>query len=224
MNQNTIFTECEGDAWFHRNQMHIQTIDQVIKLPDVKYVLDTLASFHARIERVLEIGSSNGIKLEAICQYFNSVGIGVEPSPMAVQHGNERKKKTKIELLVGTGENLPFEDSSFDLVYFTFCLYLFDRKRLMQSLAEADRVLKPGGFLIITDFDPGFRHQKPYSHFQGVFSYKQDYTSFFTQTGLYYHLGKSSYSHRSANFDEEPGERVATNILYKEVDPYPLHR
>lgn len=224
MSQNKIFTEGEGDAWFNRNQDHIQTIEQVIKSPDIRYVLDTLTPFSARINRILEIGCSNGIKLETICQHLNAVGVGVEPSPMAVKNGNDRTKLADTTLVAGTGDKLPSlcMDASFDLVYFAFCLYLFDRNTLMQSLSEADRVLKPGGFLVITDFDPGSHYKRPYNHFQGVFSYKQDYASFYTQSGLYYLMGKHSFSHRVPSFDEFPDERISTSVLYKEIDPYPM--
>lgn len=223
MSQKKNFIDGEGDAWFNRNQDQIQSIHQVVESPDVRYLLDTLSPFSNRINRVLEIGCSNGIKLEAVCQKFNAVGVGVEPSPMAVASGNDRKKVVDITLLVGTGDKLPSGcvEASFDLVYFAFCLYLFDRNTLMQALSEADRMLKPGGFLVITDFDPGSHYKKPYSHRKGVFSYKQDYTSFFTQGPMYYLIGKYSFSHRTPNFDEIPDERVSTSILYKEIDSYP---
>lgn len=222
MKQNQIFSESEGDAWFNRNKNHIQNIDQVSDSQDIRYTLDALTPFAPRINQILEIGCSNGVKLETVCSRLKAVGVGIEPSPEAVKAGNERNKSANIELLVGTGEKLPCKDATFDLVYFAFCLYLFDRNALMQSLSEADRVLKPGGFLVITDFDPGFRHKRPYSHFSGLFSYKQDYASFYTQSGLYYLVGKHSFSHRSPIFDDMPDERVSTNILYKETDPYPI--
>lgn len=224
MSQSKIFTESEGDAWFNRNQDRIQTIDQVIGSPDVRFLMDTLTPFSTRINRILEIGCSNGIKLETICQHLNAIGVGVEPSPIAVASGNNRKKVADITLFLGTSNMLPSacSDASFDLVLFAFCLYLFDRNTLMQALAEADRVLKPGGFLVITDFDPGSHYKRPYNHQRGVFSYKQDYASFFTQGGLYYLLGKHSFSHRTASFDEIPDERISTSILYKEIDAYPM--
>lgn len=223
VNQNHIFSRGEGDAWFKRNVSHLQTAEQATQSRDVYYLCDALAPFRESIKRVLEIGCSNGIKLETICGHFDAVGVGVEPSSLAVEVGNARDKSVDVTLQVGTGEKLPCESASFDLVYFAFCLYLFDRKTLMQSLAEADRVLKPGGFLVITDFDPGFHHKRPYAHFQGVFSYKQDYTTYYTQSGLYYLAGKCCFSHRSTCFDELPDERVSTSILYKEVNPYPTH-
>jgi ubiquinone/menaquinone biosynthesis C-methylase UbiE len=171
---------------------------------------------------VLEIGCSDGLKLDAICYDLDAIGVGIDPSSIAVNAGNTRAKIADITLMQGTGENLPCLSERFDLVYFAFCLYLFDRKSLIQSLAEADRVLKPGGFLVITDFDPGVPYKRPYSHCDGVYSYKQDYTTFYTQSGLYYLAGKTCFSHRVPYLDEIPDERVATSILYKEAEPYPV--
>ena len=190
---------------------------------DVQYICETLAPFRERVNKTLEIGCSNGIKLEAICHALDSKGFGIEPSPEAVKSGNARTKLSDLKLQEGTGERLPFKSGEFDLVYFAFCIYLFDRAVLMQSLAEADRVLRPGGFLVITDFDPGYAHKRSYSHFQGVYSFKQDYTKIYTQSELYYLAGKKCYSHRVSSFDEMPDERVSTSILYKEINPYPLN-
>jgi ubiquinone/menaquinone biosynthesis C-methylase UbiE len=222
MSQNQKFLKSDGDAWFKRNRDHFQGVNQLIHSQDIKYMLEVLKPFSSRINHVLEIGCSNAVKLETICQNLGAVGVGVEPSPIAVKAGNDRKKTAQIELVVGTGDKLPCEDASFDLVYFAFCLYLFDRNTLMQSLSEADRVLQSGGFLVITDFDPGSHHKRAYNHSQGLFSYKQDYGSFYTQSRLYYLVGKRSFSHLAPFFDESPDERVSTSILYKEIDPYPI--
>ena len=110
-------------------------------------------------------------------------GVGIEPSEKAVMDGNAMKHDA-VTLVQGTGDSLPFADASFDLVNFAFCLYLFDRNTLLKSLAEADRVLKPGGYMVITDFDPGTQRKRAYSHFPGLFSYKQNYGSLYTSTGL----------------------------------------
>ncbi len=168
----------------------------------------------------MEIGCSSGFKLEAICRHFNAAGKGVEPSNAAVLEGNSRIKSDDIKLFVGTSDKLPFESGSFDLVYFAFCLYLFDRNELMNSLAEANRVLKTGGFLAITDFDPGKSYCRKYAHLDGVLSYKQDYSAIFTATGLFYLVGKHSFSHRYHHFDFSGDERESTTILFKESDPY----
>lgn len=224
VNQNEIFSREEGNAWFNRNAAKLQTLEQARLAEDVRYTCQTLAPFKADIEQVLEIGCSNGIKLEAICQALDASGVGIEPSSDAVDAGMARNKAAKIQLLTGTGDDLPCPAESFDLVCFAFCLYLFDRKTLMRALSEADRVLKPGGFLVITDFDPGFSHKRPYDHYQGLFSYKQDYTAFYTASAFYHLVGKHSFSHSRPSFDENSDERVATSILYKEIAPYPQYK
>lgn len=221
MSQNKIFLSSEGDAWFNRNVPHLMNIEQAELSEDVRFICDSLNPYQLQINQVLEIGCSNGIKLEAICSKLNATGVGIDPSTAAVEAGNNRQKHTNINLHVGTGTNLPFESTHFDLVFFAFCLYLFDRSSLLTALAEADRVLKPGGFMAITDFDPGSQYKRPYSHLEGLFSYKQDYSNFYCQTGLYYLSGKHCFSHRRAHFDESPDERVSTALLYKELNPYP---
>ena len=220
--QNMLFATGEGDALFDRNHQNLTTCDQINQIDDVSFLIETLIPFKNEINNVLEIGCSSGIKLESICNMLNAAGFGIDPSEKAVKSGNQRKKDVDIKLLVGTSEKLPFETGSFDLIYFAFCLYLFDRRRLFQSIAEADRVLKPGGFLVITDFDPGVQYKRPYSHLKGVFSYKQDYSLLYINSGLYYSVGKKSFSHLSKYFDVSHDERISCIILYKELHPYPL--
>ncbi|MEJ8836239.1 class I SAM-dependent methyltransferase [Ramlibacter sp. AN1133] len=222
MNQDALFLRDEGDAWYRRNREHLPPPDVAGEQEDVAFLSDALSPFRDRIVRVLEIGCSSGIKLEALCDRLAARGDGIEPSRMAVDEGNARIKSVDIRLQVGTGERLPFEAATFDLIHFGFCLYLFGRESLMQSLAEADRVLRPGGFLAITDFDPGLRQKRRYTHREGVFSAKQDYSDIYTSSGLYYLMAKHSFSHRRPFFDEDPGERVSTSILFKEVDGYPV--
>jgi ubiquinone/menaquinone biosynthesis C-methylase UbiE len=129
-------------------------------------------------------------------------------------------KHDAVTLVQGTGDSLPFAEASFDVVNFAFCLYLFDRNTLLKSLAEADRVLKPGGYMVITDFDPGTQRKRAYSHFPGLFSYKQNYGDLYTSTGVYYLVGKKSFSHHSPVFNTDANERVSTQMLYKEKDAF----
>lgn len=219
INQNSIFLQSEGDAWFKRNREHLDSAN-ISESIDVQYICESLSPFKDKITNILEIGCSNGKKIESLCNYFSAKGSGIEPANEAVIEGNSRIKSSDITLVRGTSERLPFLPNSFDLVYFAFCLYLVDRSTLLQSVAEADRVLKPGGFLAITDFDPGSPRKRKYSHMNGLYSYKQDYAQNFTKTGQYFLLGKHSFSHGRPHFDEDPDERIATTLLFKEIDPF----
>lgn len=222
--QDSIFKEGEANRWYARNRASLdgQAASGEQQPLDSRLLGSSLQPFRLDIHRVLEIGCSSGKKLQALCQMLDAAGDGIDPSSLAVADGNERMKDIPVHLTCGTADNLPFESGAFDLVYFGFCLYLLDRDTVIQAVAEADRVLKRGGFLAMMDFDPGVMHKRPYLHREGVFSYKQDYSKFFTEGGLYYLVSKSSFSHRQPFFDLVADERVSLSLLYKEPDPYPL--
>lgn len=166
----------------------------------------------------MEIGCGNGVKLSDLCDFFESTGSGIDPSSAAISNG--KQLYNDLNLSVSTASKLPYRDNEFDLVYFGFCLYLVDRNDVLKAVAEADRVLRDGGFLAILDFDPKQRHKRPYHHKQGLFSYKTSYADFFTAGGHYYLVAKESFSHGSSHFTTYSDERVSVSILYKEPEAY----
>jgi ubiquinone/menaquinone biosynthesis C-methylase UbiE len=213
--QSKIFLASEGDGWFERNKAAVNSKSNFYETDTIKRVLQ---SYKEVINNVLEIGCGNGAKLNDLCQYFNANGNGIDPSSAAIKNGNDLHKH--LDLSVATASNLPHSNNFFDLVYFGFCLYLVDREDIFKAVAEADRVLKSGGFLAILDFDPKQRHKRPYHHKPGLFSYKTSYSDFFTAGGHYYLVAKESFSHGASHFATDSDERVSVSILYKEPEPY----
>jgi ubiquinone/menaquinone biosynthesis C-methylase UbiE len=118
---------------------------------------------------------------------------------------------------VGTANSLKYPNEHFDVVWFGFCLYLIDRSLLTAAVAEADRVLRDNGYLVITDFDPQYPCRRKYHHLAGVQSYKADYSKLFLANPAYTLAAKRSYSHAGAGFPPDPDERVATWVIVKSM-------
>jgi ubiquinone/menaquinone biosynthesis C-methylase UbiE len=216
----STFLSGEGDQWYLRNKVALDRFK-----PDLgtNLIIRVLGPIGNSISNILEIGCSNGIKVEFLANEFDAAGFGLDPSIMAVDEGNARvnsRNLNQVQLTVGTADDLPFEDLKFDLVVFGFCLYLVDRDKLSDAILEANRVLKKGGFLVITDFDPGSPTRVPYHHKDGVFSHKDDYSSYFLESGSYYLVAKESYSHSSEVFTVDTMERVSTTVLFKENENF----
>ena len=60
----------------------------------------------------------------------------------------------------------------FDLVHLGFFLYVLDREKYFACISEADRLLKPGGFMSIVDFDTPFSYSNKNKHRNGLWSHK----------------------------------------------------
>jgi ubiquinone/menaquinone biosynthesis C-methylase UbiE len=213
--QSEVFLKSEGDGWFYRNKAAINSKSSYYETETIKRILQ---SFKGNINNILEIGCSNGAKLNDLCQYFDASGAGIDPSPAAIKDGNEQYKD--LRLSVATASNLPYSSEDFDLVHFGSCLCLVDRDDVFKAVAEADRVLKKGGFLIVTDFDPILRHKRVWHHVPSLFCYKNSYADFFTAGGHYYLVAKESFSHEASHFATDSDERFSICILYKEPDAY----
>jgi ubiquinone/menaquinone biosynthesis C-methylase UbiE len=221
-NQGEIFLRGEGDGYYDRNMSALEREDRFYC---EELLCQALSPFKGEVNRILEIGCSSGDKLQYLCKVFEADGRGIDPSSNAVAAGNGRLAGLgieKITLGVSTADVLPFDKHEFDLVYFGFCLYLVDRESLFAAITEANRVLRPGGFLAILDFDPAQRYKRPYHHKEGIFSYKEQYSNMFTATGHYYLVSKHSLSHSSHHFAKASDERVSLCLLYKELEAYGL--
>lgn len=113
--------------------------------------LNLIREFAPKASSLADIGSGNGISAVAFA-LDGFIVTAVEPDPsQTVGSGAIRQLKQKFELdqlnVVDTvGENLPFSDNSFDLVYIRQAMH--HAQDLNRFLAEASRVLKPGGILL----------------------------------------------------------------------------
>ncbi len=179
MTQDEIFLKSEADAWYKRNAH---------KLSPGAHRDNIAAKFLRRhrltFKRVLEVGSTNGWRLEMMRkQKPHASYVGVEPSRMAIREG--KKFFPKLTLLRGIASALPVK-GVFDLVLIIFVLHWVSRENLLASIAEIDRVTAEGGYLLVSDFLPRVPSRNSYVHLKhGVSTWKTDYGALFEATGNY---------------------------------------
>ncbi|MBI3633625.1 MAG: class I SAM-dependent methyltransferase [Candidatus Vogelbacteria bacterium] len=185
--QKDIFLS-EGDKWFQRNR-------DVLVSNSKDEITEYLQSI-GKDKKVLEIGCSNGWRLELIRKQSGAACFGVEPSSKAVQ--DAKKRYPKISVSRGQShDKLKFKDEFFDVVIVSYVFHWVDRSDLLSTIAGIDRVLKPFGNLIIRDFDPGMRCKVRYHHLKHdeVYTYKQPYWNIFSESGIYSEIYSKEIDH-----------------------------
>ena len=107
-------------------------------------------------EIFLEIGFGTGHCLQQIALSVGKTGkaYGIDISDRMLRVTRKKLEKAglmdRVELYHGDASNLPFVDETFDAVFMSFTLELFDTPEIPQLLNEVKRVLKAGGRLGIT--------------------------------------------------------------------------
>jgi ubiquinone/menaquinone biosynthesis C-methylase UbiE len=107
-------------------------------------------------DRVLDVGCSSGYlaRLLAAAAAPSGSVTGLDPSQAAIARAR-RVAPAGATFTVGVAQDLSaFADGAFDVVTSTLALHHVPARKRQDALREMYRVTRPGGRLLIADFDP----------------------------------------------------------------------
>ena len=161
-------------------------------------------------DTILDIATGTGDLALLMTQTKATQIIGLDISAGMLEVGrnkiSERKLDSKIEMVLGDSENMPYEDNYFDAITVSFGIRNFET--LEKGLAEIYRVLKPGGLFVILE-----------TSIPTKFPFKQGYT-FYSKfilplIGKLFSKDNVAYGYLSESAANFPFGEKLNNILRK---------
>jgi len=108
-------------------------------------------------DQVLDVGCGTGTLALDVQQHVGATGrvVGIDPGKEQITRARAKaaRRHMPIAFQIGVIEQLAFPDQTFDAVLSTLMMHHLPASLKAQGLAEIARVLKPGGRLVIADFN-----------------------------------------------------------------------
>jgi MPBQ/MSBQ methyltransferase len=101
---------------------------------------------------ILDVGCGLGglvERIDAKHENMQLTGLGTDPRQLEICHRLKSRGNNRLNWQEADACDLPFDDASFDRVFCVEAMFHFASRR--RFIAEADRVLRPGGRLIVSD-------------------------------------------------------------------------
>ena len=153
MNEEILLREESfHDEWAKDTPPHAVNVDALEKactMPETRYIIKTMGKDNFKDKKILDVGCGCGeasvyFAKQGACVTASDISSGMVDLAVKVAEYHN----VKIDSVVCSAEELPFEDNSFDIVYAANVLHHVDIKK---ALSEIKRVLKKDGIFIAWD-------------------------------------------------------------------------
>jgi len=207
-----VWLESEGDHWYERNKCKLgKAIDVPLLAMDL---------YGLKPKKVLEVGASNGYRLQAMYKKYGSNATAIEPSQKAVEDG--RTLYPSVKFIHSTCEDCSLAEI-FDLVIVNFVLHWVDRDALYRCITKIDQWVSNQGHLIIGDFGPDHFLKRKFHHLkdENIYTWKMPYQQLFLQSGAYMELAKLRFNCDTLTMESNINEdSMGTVVLLKKQQMY----
>lgn len=126
---------------------------RALRLPAAAIEAALLAALPERLGRVLDIGTGTGRMLEVLAPRAEALaGVDASRAMLALARDRIARRKLRASVRLGDMYRLPFQARTFDTVTMQMVLHYADDPAA--ALAEAARMVAPGGTLAVVDLAP----------------------------------------------------------------------
>ena len=112
-------------------------------------------------DRILDVGCGTGYFVRMLAEIAGPPGsvVGVDAAPEMIAHASSRSRSAaNVSFEVGSAGALSFPDSSFDVVVSSLTMHHVAPAEQLAAVQEMRRVLRPGGTLLIAEFQAPTGH------------------------------------------------------------------
>jgi phthiocerol/phenolphthiocerol synthesis type-I polyketide synthase E len=128
----------------------VELPEQFINKNSVKLVLEVIGDCQVDGKRVLDVGCGRGGTIYTLKTFFKPASLtGLDLSTAAIEFDRKTHGDARTTFYEGDAENLPFADSSFDIVTNVESSHSYPH--IHNFYSEVHRVLAPGGHFLYTD-------------------------------------------------------------------------
>jgi 2-polyprenyl-6-hydroxyphenyl methylase/3-demethylubiquinone-9 3-methyltransferase len=153
---NDLYDAESNTWWGPQDALHLlKTSVNPVRVGYAKRKLFDELHMDAAGKKALDMGCGGGILAEEIARMgFETTGIDPSAHSLKIAREHAKLNRLKINYDKGTGEALPYNDASFDVV---FCCDVLEHVRnLPKAISEISRVLKPGGVFVFDTLNRTF--------------------------------------------------------------------